>query len=548
MSIPNTTSFFLFAIGILGTLFFIPDNFVNRFLTGPLLWVTIFAGVGLLYSIIFSSNKCLRLPSKSLILVFIVWATYRLIQNEFDIATVITMLSTFLIFTFVYNVWCDYNLTNEVFIALVLLSVLLSFNALGQTLGIAPIFNSYNPITGPFDNAAGISASLALLYPFSLYFVGHKRLVLNSLGVVSVFLIGVVILMSSARTGMLSLLIITTIYLLHFNSRKWQMKLTVPFYFLFGILSLFLLLSLYYFKKDSADGRLLIWNGSIQIIKKNSLFGSGQHSFTSNYMLEQANFFSENKDSKYSLVADNVNRPFNEYLHEIIRYGFVGFFLLGGMIFYILYRSRNVVTKEKLTVQLSLLSIGISAFFSYPMEYPFIYLMVITLFAYTARFIDNGVLFSLGLINRLTWSLCILVVLTAAMYKSYQEYLWNEIARRSLKGETKEVLPYYEELFNHSVLKEDGLFLYNYGAELRVIGDFKGSNDMLFLCMRYLNDFNVQMLIGANYESVNDFEAAEKHYKLAHCMVPSKFIPLYSLVDIYKKSGKEKEAYKLHRK
>lgn len=537
-------SFFIFTLSLLGALLFIPDIFVNRFLTGPLLWISLCMGLGCVFFLF--SAKGIRMPSGRLLMLFLVWTAYFLIRDGFSITASLKISFIFLIFIFFYNFWYRY-LKSEAFLVFVLLGTLLSFMSLGQFFRWIPIFNVNNSITGPFDNVVGLSASVALLFPFALYHIEKKQSFLKWLGISTSLLIVIVVLLSLSRAGILSLFIITTFYIGRIKLKKKNKKVTIPIYFVFGVFCLFLSLFLYFFKKASADGRLLIWHGSAQMIKKKPFFGLGEQGFTSNYMVEQAGYFAKNKDSIFSKVAGNVNRPFNEYLREILCYGFIGLFISGFLIFYILYMSRKSVTKEMLTVRLSLLSIAISALFSYPLEYPFICFMTIALFAYATNFIANEILIPNSLSVKLIWMVGVSGIMTLSLYSAYHEYLWSDIAKRSLKGETKEVISVYKKLFDHSFLRKNGLFLYNYAAELSVIGNYEHSNNVLLHCTQYWNDFDVQMLMGYNYESISELSLAENHYRLAHLMVPSKFIPLYNLVGIYKKSDQKKKAYELAR-
>ena len=54
---------------------------------------------------------------------------------------------------------------------------------------------------------------------------------------------------------------------------------------------------LYRMKKDSADGRRLIWNVTSKMIQDKPLFGHGTNGFQANYMEYQANFFGNRSQS-----------------------------------------------------------------------------------------------------------------------------------------------------------------------------------------------------------------------------------------------------------
>ncbi len=68
---------------------------------------------------------------------------------------------------------------------------------------------------------------------------------------------------------------------------------------------LFLLFTgLIFIRKDSADGRLLIWRCSAQLIFRKPVSGYGGNGFTANYMNEQSAYFTRHPGSKYAMLAD----------------------------------------------------------------------------------------------------------------------------------------------------------------------------------------------------------------------------------------------------
>lgn len=102
-----------------------------------------------------------------------------------------------------------------------------------------------------------------------------------------------------------------------------------------AILALLLLagsLSLYYFKKDSADGRMLIWTVTANIIKDYPLLGVGQDMFKAHYMNYQADYFRNHPNSKYEQVADDNQYAFNEFLNTWAENGLIGFLLFIGIV------------------------------------------------------------------------------------------------------------------------------------------------------------------------------------------------------------------------
>src|SRR5690554_7272523 len=72
---------------------------------------------------------------------------------------------------------------------------------------------------------------------------------------------------------------------------------------------------LYTIKKGSADGRVLIWQVTSQLIKQKPITGHGSGAFAALYMNELANWFEAGKGTEtQSMVAGSPEATFNEAL------------------------------------------------------------------------------------------------------------------------------------------------------------------------------------------------------------------------------------------
>lgn len=100
-------------------------------------------------------------------------------------------------------------------------------------------------------------------------------------------------------------------------------------------------LTLYHFKKDSADGRMLIWTVTSNIIKDYPIFGVGQDMFKAHYMDYQADYFNNNPNSKYEMVADDNRYVFNEFLNTWTENGIIGLLLIGGLLIVLFLRRKE---------------------------------------------------------------------------------------------------------------------------------------------------------------------------------------------------------------
>ena len=80
-------------------------------------------------------------------------------------------------------------------------------------------------------------------------------------------------------------------------------------------------------------------------------------------------------------------------------------------------------------------------------------------------------------------------------------------------------------------------FLYNYSAELNLIGRYEESNSIAGECVKMMNDYDVQMLLADNHFNLNNYNEALIKYETAHNMCPNRFTPLYKTFVVYKKMG-----------
>lgn len=402
-------------------------------------------------------------------------------------------------------------------------------------------------ISGSFDNPAGFAAALVACFPFALQIIHEPRWYIKLSGIVSALIIVAGLALAQSRAGIVAALIIVAVWLCSRLPEKWEVWLKRKKVIgVVAVIAVLLLGSLYYWKKDSADGRLLIWQCSARMISDKPLLGHGVGGFQREYMLHQAAYFRNHPDSNYVMLADIVKHPFNEYLLLGVEQGLVGLFLWGTIIGLLIrsYR-RNKDKIDNRVYMLCLLGVAVFASFSYPLSYPFVRLMAV--FSAAIIMSKEPVLFqikSLGVSVLKPVALAILlgmIALTGKMF--YNEYYWNAIARRSLAGETRKVLPEYVQLYPW--MHREGLFLYNYAAELNYIGEWKKSNRLMTECSRIYNDNDVQLILADNCQQQQQYAQAEQHLKLAYEMIPNRFIPLYRLVQLYQLQGRSADACKL---
>jgi O-antigen ligase len=408
-----------------------------------------------------------------------------------------------------------------------------------QYFSVLPASNGFR-VTGSFDNPAGFAASLCATLPAAFYRVLKNLVWQNWFTTITVAIIVAAVLLSGSQSGMASILAVCMVRSFYEFPKRRKFKVI-----LFSAV-LLLFSGVYFLKKDSADGRLLIWRCSWEMIKEKPVFGHSSGGFKANYMNYQAEYFERYPDSKYTMLADNVNRPFNEYILLLTNYGLAGFVLfLSGCWF--VWKSFLRGRREPV-VRLAgccLLSVAVFAFFSYPLTYPFVWIMMTLSLAAIVYHATYPVKIS-GRVLLVVKLLSIPAILFFG-WKTYQrmsnEALWCKIAHQSLLGLTERLLPEYERLY--AALSGNELFLYNYTAELNVAKRYDKSMEIGRVCERLWADYDLQMLMADDYRQLQQYEEAERHYRKAALMCPVKFMPLYQLAKLYDATGSKSRALEL---
>lgn len=398
-------------------------------------------------------------------------------------------------------------------------------------------------ISGHFGNPAGFAVFLAALLPFAAYFIGIKKKTSTIFGAVTSGIILTAIILSCSRAGWVAAVVVFAASLWLRLAPIWR---PLPRSFKIGVLCFCGLLctigtlQLYRYKKDSADGRLLIWRNTIAMIADKPWFGHGPGGFPAQYMLYQAEYFRTHADSRYAPLADNVRTPFNEYLGFAAEYGLVGFVLSGGFLLMALHRRLRKPSDRQRTAALSLLAVGIVALFSYPLYYPAVRgVLVVALIILASKAVDWSAwgLRVLGLVLLATagWS-----IIERSELRYYQKSL-------AAQPDPASTIIEYERLAATRI-GDTPSFLYGFAATLNRQQEYARSAAILNRYFLVGADADAAILQTDNYYRMANYAEAEFWTDLAANMCPNRFIPLYYKVMILNETGRREEAIRLARK
>ncbi len=413
-----------------------------------------------------------------------------------------------------------------------------------QLVGKCPSNHNNFAVTGSFDNPAGFAAVLSLLFPIGVYWSVCSKKTEQKIVFFATGLMLFALVLSGSRTGILAAVAAGAFVLWAALGPGQKVKMLQHFRSMAVVFVLLLLLSSYGFyawKKDSANGRLLIWKVSSEMIKEKPLFGFGHSGFQAHYMDYQARYFENNPHSKYSLLADNVKHPFNEFVQTAVNYGIAGLLLHLLLLVFVFLKILKTATPHKSMLLGVFVSFIVLSGFSYPLQYAPIWFL--TGFFLLVPLSEKMPEKHLPAIVRMPIAgLCIAGLVFFAQ-RMHNEMKWKNIAVNSLQGKTKEMLPQYEKLYPK--LHRKALFLYNYGAELNVAKEHGKSIDILKKCQKKFNDYDLQMLLADDYCKLGDTAKALRTYRHASLMIPCRFLPLYKQFEIYKSQNNHTQAMAL---
>lgn len=441
-----------------------------------------------------------------------------------------------------------------------------------QLIGLSPSHHSLFNITGGFFNPGPYAGFLASAFPAALGLVLYQaelsfffsnlwgsRLIKNtaSIGLIAMLLI----LPSTQSRGAWLAISISSIYLLTIkynfadtlrkycsNTKRRLLACVLLCFFIF-----FSSWALYSFKKNSSDGRILIWKVTTKLIKKNTWTGEGFDRFKYAYMNEQANYFKAHQNQTEALIAGDVNYGFNEFLQFTVENGIPAMLLVLSILALILCTKSPYDTSESqnspthivlLTVAKSgIISIMVFSLFSYPAQILpiklnlLLYLSIIAYYGKNVGIINFPVKKSLtNIFGRAIF--CLLAVFmfvdSCTTYRKISQAFknWNTAYESYTNGLYAESLNYYRTAY--PVLKNSGDFLMQYGKALSMANQHKLAIKILLQSTYYSNTSITQTTLGDSYKALGKVQLAEQAYTEAEFMVPGRLYPSYLLAKLYR--------------
>lgn len=402
---------------------------------------------------------------------------------------------------------------------------------------------------GTFDNAAGFAACLCCAFPFAFYVEQSYRL--RGVGRVLSCIFLLAILFSGSRAGWLAMAIsclwCKTPSLLNKLRKVCQSNKACEWSFCIVVLTVGCII-LYLLKPDSADGRLLVWCCSFEMVMASPILGHGFNAVEREYMNYQADFLQRFPYEHWQILADNIKHLFNEYLEVCVQFGLIGLSLIAVFCSYVFMAYKRCTHTLSKYAFISLVSVAVLSFFSYPFSYPFTWIMVI----FNIVVISSDAFSNTIIIIVQRFRLCLSLILCVAsvligiitIKRCIAEIEWGNIAQ-NLQISTNIRLKKYENL--EPRMYYNPYFLYNYGVETYLAGRYDLTMSIIERCSRFWTDYDLEILKGLCFREQKQYVVSDYYLKHAQKMCPNRFEPLYLSALNYMKQGKEAEARKLAR-
>ena len=358
-----------------------------------------------------------------------------------------------------------------------------------QVYGYEPSNHSLYALTGSFYNPGPYSGFLAMCLPLALHEWLTGKGIRKHLALVALVLMGVVLPSGMSRSAWLAALVASGyVVAMHYREklyRYWKAFLTG------GLLLILLGIGAYLWKKDSADGRLLMWKVASQAVLEHPWQGIGWEYVAGAYGEVQERYFASGiATEQEEHVAGAPEYVFNEYLQVAMAWGvpaLCGILLLVVGCFFMGHRGRMF------GVCGALLSLGIFAFSSYPFQFLEFILAFLALLVVCA------------MDHRKVWVRWMALVLGIGL----GVYLSANHPQKNAR-----------QMFERA-------------HALHKAGEWQASTDLLKETMKVGSDAMILNIIGKNFQAMGQCKIAEHWFIRSTHRLPNRIYPYYLLAKLY---------------
>lgn len=448
------------------------------------------------------------------------------------------------------------------------------FTAIFMAVGAIEISTGYLQLFGLIDNALPMmkfGGSFANPAPFSLFLVCTVPLVVHVLlnnkdlsilykysSIIYILLTFVIIGIAQTRSAWIGLVVGLAVVLFHrfpIISHINKLKTRTKAFVTVGLLIIITVsgLLLFNMKTESATGRIFVWENSIAAVVENPVWGTGPGSFMHSYNIAQSEAVNQGglSESEF-LQADEIKMAYNDLLQIAMELGIVGALLFLGMILFSvipLFRKQKINNGDYIPFVAIVLVVFIAGITSYPftiLRIKTLFIIAIAICAFQVKSVFAIEIRRAHYLNYIIVPLMFTGFVTLS-YKTVRHIncfnQWKDKVTLLQDGKgfdfDKDVEVIYTEL------KHNPLFRYNYLSVMVSQGEKKVVRSEIKKLDKHFNGYNYSMMKGRYFMNIGNLVQAQKQFKSAIGLVPSRFIPRYNLLICYDRLGKPAEAIEI---
>ena len=405
-------------------------------------------------------------------------------------------------------------------------------------------------LTGDFYNPGPYSGYLAIVLPACLWMILRQtRMYLYYLAWITLLAIIVVLPAGMSRTAWIAAAL-SCAWVYWVQRIGWKKTKTYIYEFktLTIVSSVLVLISvagaltgIFLLKKDSANGRLLLWKITEQAIVEQPWTGTGLGGFPAAYAETQAQYFASGEASETEMmVAGCPEYGFNEFLQIGLEQGLVGLMVFVLLLGYSLFRG---VKNRQAGAAGGILALMVFSLASYPLQLPEFWVVLVVLMgiANTTVSIDTPPtpsregkkILSVAVIGGIAVCCGWLFWQQKGYYQGYKK--WNTLKMLYNSKAYEAAADGYEKLVPLMGHKPELLF--EATQCLSKTERFAEANHLLERAMKLSGDPMIHYMAAKNEQDLGNYQKAENLLLHAIEILPERIYPYYLLTKLYSETA-----------